>query len=34
MLNIGGIVLAMVVIFGGYILEGGDMAPIIHAAPM
>jgi chemotaxis protein MotA len=34
MLNIGGIVLAMVVIFGGYIIEGGDMAPIIHAAPM
>jgi len=34
MLTVVGLVMVFVVVFGGYILEGGSMAPIIHAAPM
>ena len=34
MVAIIGIVVLMVAVFGSYILHGGDMAPIIKAAPL
>ena len=33
MLSLVGLVLLFGIVFGGYVLEGGDLAPIIHAAP-
>ena len=33
MLSIGGIVFTMIAIFGGFVLEGGNLAPIIEACP-
>ena len=33
MLSIVGLVLLFAIVFGGYVAEGGSMAPIIHAAP-
>ena len=34
MLAIGGIVCVFIMVFGGYVLAGGNMMPIIHHAPL
>ena len=34
MLAIGGIVCVFIMVFGGYILAGGNIMPIIHHAPL
>jgi len=33
MLSIVGLVVVMAAVFGVFVLHGGDLAPVIHAAP-